>query len=142
MPSSRISFALVISIFTLVLLNSCAKPSVESHFSAAQAALRNEEDLPLAMWHLQEYIALANNDAPNLPLARIQLDKCKADILHQLESGSHTGTRIQDLGLKVRLLDQQNTELTNWKERLLIENKALRNALIQAQKNSPVKSRQ
>lgn len=132
----RFGSTLIVGLCCLFLLSGCAKQDTESHFSAAQAALANEDDLPLALWHLQEYIALADKSAPNLTLARIQLEKCKADLLQQLESSSHTSTRIQDLELKVRLLEQQNTELTNWKERLVIENKSLRNALLQAQKSS------
>ena len=133
----------LIAILPLMLfcLPGCGKPDAQAHFREAQEALGSEDDLPLALWHLQEYLAMADPDAPDLTLARLQLESCRSQLLSQLGSGSLAGTRIQDLELKIRLLEQQNRELANWKERLIAENHALRNALIQSQQQPSAPSR-
>lgn len=108
----------------------CSSGLRQEHFQAAQRALQHDSDLPLALWHLEEYLADAPAADPNLALAQLQAEQCRS----RLRSRLGENPRMQDLELQVKLLEQQNRELSAWKERLTAENSALRAALIRTAK--------
>ena len=122
----------------LLLLTSC-KPdaeaihdlSAEEHFTAAQQCQENEEDLALAIWHYEQYLADEPEDNATSTLAHISLQQCRTKYFQH--SGTSKGSAHKDLEEQLRLLRQRNSELESWLSRLNTENQTLRQALLKAQ---------
>lgn len=106
--------------------------SAQEHFAAARAAQSDRADLPLAIWHYEQFLS-AETDPALLDVARIELSQCMQRLS---QGGAETAQRTSgrdDMPEQLRLLKRRNTELENWVSRLNTENLALRQALLKAQ---------
>lgn len=109
--------------------------SAEEHFAAARQCQENDDDLALAIWHYEQYLADGTGDAATATMAKISLEQCRTKYLQQSGIGTSQGSARKDLEEQLRLLKQRNSELESWLSRLNTENQSLRQALLKAQEN-------
>ncbi len=107
--------------------------TAQEHFAAGQEAARQDNSLPLALWHFQ---AAASRALPGTPLcdsARLEESLCRTRLRALWEKAEELSGERRGLEEENRLLKTRNQELERWLSRLNAENLALRQSLLKVQ---------
>lgn len=130
---------------SLLFLVSCSPKSpteglrdftAEEHFAEARRCHEAPEDLPLAIWHYQQFLLDAESTSELVPIAKIEYEQCLKEFLVSADFSRSQNAAIQDKEEQLRLLKLRNAELESWISRLNTENLSLRQALLKAQEGN------
>ncbi len=142
LPSLPSLFTAAGLLAVLVLLPACrpAAPqasldrmTAQEHFAAGQEAARQEESLPLALWHFQAAASQALAGTPLCDSARLEESQCRTRLRTLWEKAEELSGERRGLEEENRLLKTRNQELERWLSRLNAENLALRQSLLKVQ---------
>ncbi len=107
--------------------------SAQEHFAAGQEASRQEDTLPLALWHFQSAASQARPGTPLCDSARLEESRCRALLRDAWGKAEELTGERRSLEEENRLLKTRNQELERWLSRLNAENLALRQSLLKFQ---------
>lgn len=106
----------------------------EAHFHLASLYQNDSDKMPLAIWHLHEFLAkYQKDDDARLVEARLLLEHLEKKYYMELQT-RFARSSLTDKDMKIRLLEENSQQLRQWITRLNRENFALRDLLLEKER--------
>ena len=114
------------------------KNPAEAHFQLAELYRNEAGKMPLAIWHLHEFLENCEQDDPRIPEARLLLEHLEKKYYAELQSRFERSS-MSDKDLRIRLLEENSQQLRQWITRLNRENFALRDLLLEKERGTALR---
>jgi len=125
--------------FAIVLAGCSRELSPKEHLAVAMEMMDDDEQLALAIWHLQQYLDTepqTTEEKAEAELVKVHLRSCIDRFFrnHPPSVREADLSRIRDLEMKIDFLEAQNAQQKGWITRVNAENQQLREKVIMMQK--------